>query len=482
MTTLDPRATTQHIEAIWQQSISPRLLDYIKIPAKSPQFDPDWAKHGHIDKAIALAEDWCREQAVAQMTIEIIRLEDRTPVLFIEIPGSGEQEHTVLLYGHLDKQPEMAGWDVDKGPWKPVLVGERLFGRGGADDGYAVFASLAALRILQEQRIEHSRCLILIETCEESGSYDLPYYIDALGERLGQPDLVICLDSGCGSYDRLWLTTSLRGLAAGDLSVEILTGGVHSGDAGGIVPDSFRILRQLLDRLEDVGSGHILPASLHAEIPAQRREQAGRAGEILGAQTFERFPFVPGAKPAAQNLTQLILNRTWLPALAVTGAGGWPALADAGNVLRPATTLRLSLRLPPTVSGEMAGALLKELLEADAPYGSRVRFRATQTTTGWHAPPQHEWLTNGVDQASRDYFGQPAAYMGEGGSIPFMAMLGERFPAAQFVITGVLGPHANAHGPNEFLHLPTAKRLTACIAAVIARHHRQALSPSVGCG
>lgn len=477
MTALDLRRTARYIEDLWQQSILHRLTDYIRIPAKSPHFDPDWAAHGHIDEAMALVERWCLEQAVAGMTVEVVRLDGRTPVLLIDIPGSGEG--SVLLYGHLDKQPEMTGWDVDKGPWRPVLSGERLFGRGGADDGYAVFASLAALQVLQEQRIEHSRCLILIETCEESGSYDLPHYIDALGERLGQPDLVICLDSGCGSYDRLWLTTSLRGLAAGDLSVEILTEGIHSGDASGIVPCSFRVIRQLLARLEDADSGCILPAGLHAEIPAERREQARRAGEILGGRVFERFPFVPGTKPNAEHPAQLILNRTWLPALAVTGAEGLPELADAGNVLRPATTLRLSLRLPPTVSGEAASALLRELLETDAPQGSRVRFRNTQATTGWNAPPQRKWLTDVLDQASRDYFGQPAAYMGEGGSIPFMAMLGERFPAAQFLITGVLGPHANAHGPNEFLHLPTAKRLTACIAAVIACQHHQA-SDSVG--
>ncbi|EAR20227.1 M20 family metallopeptidase [Nitrococcus mobilis] len=477
MAPLSPRETTQHITEIWQQRIVPRLIDYIRIPAKSPQFDPDWATRGHIDEAIALAEDWCREQALAQMTVEVIRLEGRTPVLLIEIPGCGEGR--VLLYGHLDKQPEMTGWDSDKGPWQPLLAGDRLYGRGGADDGYALFAALTALQVLQEQRIAHSRCLILIETCEESGSYDLPHYIDALGERLGQPDLVICLDSGCGSYDRLWLTSSLRGLAAGELSVEILTEGVHSGDASGIAPCSFRLIRQLLARIEDADSGRILPDGLHAEIPTQRREQARRAGEILGERVFDRFPFVPGARPNTEDPTQLILNRTWRPALTVTGAEGLPALADAGNVLRPATALRLSLRLPPTVAGETASALLRELLETDAPYGSRVRFRTTQATTGWNAPLQSGWLTTVVDQASQDYFGQPAAYMGEGGSIPFMTMLGERFPAAQFLITGVLGPHANAHGPNEFLHLPTAQRLTACVASVIAGQYCQAAS-SVG--
>ena len=470
MATLDRRETREHIADIWQHSIVRRLSDYVRIPARSPHFDPDWAGHGHIDEAIALAEDWCREQPVAPMTVEVVRLAGRTPVLLIEIPGSGNA--SVLLYGHLDKQPEMTGWDADKGPWKPVLAGERLYGRGAADDGYAVFASLAALRVLHEQRIEHSRCVILIETCEESGSYDLPYYIDALRDRLDQPDLVICLDSGCGSYDRLWLTTSLRGLAAGDLTVEVLTEGVHSGDASGIVPCSFRLIRQLLARLEDGDSGRILPERLHAEIPLQRREQARRAGELLGERVFDRFPFVAGAQLSDEDPAQLILNRTWRPALAVTGASGLPALTEAGNVLRAATRLRLSLRLPPTVAGEAASEVLQGLLEADPPAGCRVRFDATQATTGWNAPAQRQWLSDALEQASADYFGQPAAYMGEGGSIPFMAMLGERFPHAQFLITGVLGPHANAHGPNEFLHLSTAQRLTACVAAVLAAQRR----------
>lgn len=471
MAGLDPRVTREHIADLWQQSIVDRLSDYVRIPAQSPHFDPDWSRHGHIDEAIALAEAWCREQPVAPMSVEVVRLEGRTPVLLVEIPGSGTG--SALLYGHLDKQPEMVGWDADKGPWKPVLTGERLYGRGAADDGYAVFASLAALRVLQEQGIEHGRCMILIETCEESGSYDLPYYIDALGDRLGQPDLVICLDSGCGSYDRLWLTTSLRGLVAGNLNVDVLTEGVHSGDASGIVPCSFRFIRQLLARLEDADSGRILPRGLHAEIPRQRREQACRAGELLGERVFDRFPFVVGAQPSDEDPVQLILNRTWRPALAVTGASGLPALTEAGNVLRPATRLRLSLRLPPTVAGETASEVLQGLLEADPPAGCQVRFDATQATTGWNAPAQSQWLSDALEQASADYFGQPAAYMGEGGSIPFMAMLGERFPHAQFLITGVLGPHANAHGPNEFLHLPSAQRLTACVAAVLAALPRQ---------
>ena len=191
-----------------------------------------------------------------------MRLQGRTPVIFIEIPGS-RTPTTVLLYGHLDKQPEMTGWAEGLGPWEPVLKGDKLYGRGGADDGYAMFGALARASWRCTSRASpHARCVILIEACEESGSYDLPSYVDHLAARIGAPSLVVCLDSGCGNYDQLWLTTSLRGLTGGALTVQVLTEGVHSGDASGVVPASFRIVRALLSRLEDGATGEIRPEDL----------------------------------------------------------------------------------------------------------------------------------------------------------------------------------------------------------------------------
>lgn len=454
------------IDRLWEDSILPALIEYIRIPNKSPHFDPHWEKNGHIERAVRLAADWCRAHAPAGTHLEIVRLPGRTPLLYLEVPG--EAAHTVLLYGHLDKQPEMTGWREGLGPWTPVLEGERLYGRGGADDGYSVFAALAAIRALAEQRLARPRCVVLIESCEESGSYDLPYYMEHLRERLGAPQLVIALDSGCGNYEQLWLTTSLRGLINGTLSVEVLEEGVHSGDASGVVPSSFRIARRLLSRLEDESSGTVLPRVFHADIPRERAEQAAHAARILGPAMYSRFPFVEGMEPVIRDVTELILNRTWRPALAVTGADGLPGLTQAGNVLRPRTALKLSLRLPPTVEAGGAARELKALLERDPPYRARVRFEAEQAASGWNAPPLAPWLRDSLERGSRTFFGKPPAYMGEGGTIPFMHMLGERFPRAQFMITGVLGPGSNAHGPNEFLHLPTARRLTACVAQVLA--------------
>jgi len=345
-----------------------------------------------------------------------------------------------------------------------------LFGRGSADDGYAVFASLAAIGALQAQGIPHSRCAGMIETCEESGSYDLPAYLDALAPRLGNVDFVVGLDSGCGDYERLWATTSLRGLAGGTLTVDVLTEGVHSGDASGIVPSSFRIARVILDRLEDSGTGRILPTAFHAPIPAERVEQAQKAAAVLGDIVVSKFPFTGNTQPMVSDRAEACLNRTWRPALSIIGADGLPPVANAGNVLRPRTALQLSLRLPPTIDGAAATAALKRLLEADPPHGATVQFDGESGATGWNAPATQPWLARSLDAASSRYYGKPSGAMGEGGTIPFMAMLGKHFPDAQFLITGVLGPKSNAHGPNEFLHIPYAKKLTACVADVIAAH------------
>ncbi|MEP7042631.1 MAG: M20 family metallopeptidase [Dokdonella sp.] len=476
---MDSKELSGFVGGLWDAQIVPQLTEYIKIPNKSPMFDAQWVQHGYMDQAVALMEAWARAQPIAGMQLEVVRLPGRTPLIFIEIPASGRSggieipeqgEDTVLLYGHLDKQPEMTGWAAQLGPWKPVLEGDRLYGRGGADDGYAIFGSLAAILALQVQGIAHARCVVMIEACEESGSYDLPYYVDHLAARIGKPSLIVCLDSGCGNYDQLWLTTSLRGMTGGNLVVKVLEEGVHSGDASGVVASSFRILRQVLSRLEDEVSGKIKPQELHVEIPAQRVAQAKRTAEILGDEVYSKFPLVAGMQPMNSDLTELVLNRTWRPALSITGVGGLPALDSAGNVLRPYTAVKLSLRVPPTLDAKQGGEFVKRLLEKDPPYGAQVTFDLEKAGSGWEAPALAPWLEHSVDAASKAFFGAPVAYNGEGGSIPFMGMLGEKFPGAQFLITGVLGPHSNAHGPNEFLHIPTGKRMSMCVAQVVADH------------
>ena len=473
---LKPDAARSFCEHTWESEILPVIHDYILIPNKSPAYDAEWKAHGHMDRAVALLEGWCRAQQIPGLTVEVVRLSDeqgreRTPVIFMEIPATGGASgDTVLLYGHLDKQPEMTGWREGLSPWSPVREGDRLYGRGGADDGYATFASLAALRLLHEQGLAHARCVVLIEADEESGSTDLPAYIDHLAARIGQPSLVVCLDSGCANYDQLWITTSLRGLLGGTLRVDVLREGVHSGDASGVVASSFRVARQLLSRLEDEATGRIKVDALHVPIPAARRAQADAAASALGEVIWGKFPFVEGMVPMGATGTERVLNRTWRPTLSVTGVEGMPSLQNAGNVLRPYTSFKLSVRLPPGVDPARATAAVKDALEAAPPYGARVSFEAEKGASGWDAPPFAPWLEQSLHAASETFFGRPAMSMGEGGTIPFMGMLGEKFPQAQFLITGVLGPGSNAHGPNEYLHIPTCKRLTATVADVLARH------------
>ncbi len=476
----------------WDSDIVRQLTDYISIPAKSPGFDSEWQAHGHIDTVLRNAANWVGAQKVAGLTLEIIRLPGRTPVLFFELPASGGTDsasgpaktastQTVLMYGHLDKQPEFTGWRNDLGPWAPKYEDGKLYGRGGADDGYAVYASIAAIQALQTQGVAHPRIVGLIETCEESGSYDLLPYVDALrapgNNRLGDVALVICLDSGAGNYDQLWLTSSLRGIASGVLKVEILTEGVHSGDASGLVPSSFRIMRQVLDRLEDSATGRLLPASFHCEVPPDRLTQARATAAILGDEIHKRFPWAhydcagstTFALPVTTDPVQALVNRTWMPTLSVTGAEGFPSLQDAGNVLRPYSAFKLSLRLPPLVDAVAAMHELKALLEDNAPYQAKVTFEGAGSATGWNAPATAPWFEQALHEASKAHFGAPCGFIGQGGTIPLMNMLSQGFPQAQMMVCGVLGPRSNAHGPNEFLHVPYAKKLTAAVAHVIAQ-------------
>ncbi len=477
---MDSAAIQSFVDRRYDEELIPRLVDYVRVPAKSPAFDGDWSAHGHLATVIKSAEAWSQAQKISGMKIEIVSIEGRTPCLFFDVPATGGRgnERTVLFYGHLDKQPEMSGWREDLGPWQPKIEDGKLYGRGAADDGYAIFASLTVIAALDRQGLPRPRCVGLIETCEESGSPDLPAYLELLAPRLGDVQLVLGLDSGCGNYEQLWVTTSLRGLVNGVLTVEILSEGVHSGRASGLVPSSFRIARKLLNRIDDPDTGRVLLPELQAEIPANRQAEAKVAGEILGEDVWKEFPWIgcshgEGAHahslPTTTDPFEAIIAKTWKPALSVTGGAGLPSVDMAGNVLRPKTTLKLSMRIPPAVDAEEAVRAMKKALETESPYQANVSFKPESWATGWNAPPTAPWLKSLVDEASLAHFGKPAAYTGEGGTIPFMNMLGEKFPKAQFVITGVLGPRSNAQGPNVFLHIPCVKKLTGAVATIVAR-------------
>ncbi len=472
--TLATDAALAHIDRVWDDDIIPVLRDYIRIPNVSAAFDADWDGAGHMAAATELLRAWCQRHADAGLpgaTVEVQQVEGRTPLLVVDVPpaGGGDPDDTVLLYGHLDKQPPFTGWRQGLGPWEPVIDGDRLYGRGSADDGYSTFSAIAALEGVRAAGGAHTRCIVLIEASEESGSPDLPAHLDALGDRLGDPSLVIALDSWCGDWDRLWITTSLRGLLDMVVEVQVLTEGVHSGAAGGVVPSSFRILRSLLSRIEDERSGELLIRDLHVDIPEQRLRQITATAAELG-DLAEHFPLAGDTRTERPSTEQLLIARSWQPSLEVTGIEGAPPPDAAGNVLRPSTAVKLSVRLPPTADPRLAAEAIERRLTTDPPYDARVTVRQGSAEAGWHAPPEAPWLARAIDRASAAAFGQPPRVLGEGGTIPFMGMLGHRFPEAQFVITGVLGPGSNAHGPNEFLHLPTARRVTAAVAHILDAH------------
>ncbi|MGD8940210.1 MAG: M20/M25/M40 family metallo-hydrolase [Gammaproteobacteria bacterium] len=464
---MDTAALSQHINEFWDTHIIPTLTDYIAIPCLSIDFDPQWQAHGYMDQVEKLAIDWLQPHIEPEWKIHHQRIAGKTPLIIVEVPG--DSEHTIMLYGHLDKQPEMEGWFDGYGPWQPVINNDKLYGRGGADDGYALFAAIAAIKAMRQQNLPHSRLVILIEFSEESGSPDLPPYLEKYQSIIGTPDLVIALDSGAGDYERLWSTTSLRGMLSCVVSVQVLKEATHSGIASGVVPSSMRIMRQLLDRLESADTGEILLPQLHTDIPPQRMEQVSATAGVLGDTLREAFSLIDGTQTVSNDPVQLLLNNTWKPTLCVVGQDGMPSVQKAGNVLRAYTALKLAFRLPPNLDYTIAQQAIHSTLTANPPYNARVSVEFDQGGNGWDAPALAPWLQQANSEASQAFYGKDAQYFGLGASIPFMAMLGEQYPDAQFLITGVLGPKSNAHGPNEFLHIPYAKKLTNCVAYILAR-------------
>ncbi|HXA75116.1 MAG TPA: M20/M25/M40 family metallo-hydrolase [Acidimicrobiales bacterium] len=444
------------IDAAWEERILPVLSDYTRIPCLSPAFDPDWAERGAIAAAAELLRDWVRDQD-RTLTTEIVQLPGRTPVLLVDNGGTGDP---IVVYGHMDKQPPLGEWRQGLGPYEPVREGDLLYGRGTADDGYSTFAAVTAL---VEAGGGHGRVLVLVEASEESGSPDLGAYLEHLAPRIGTPRLVLCLDSGGLSYDRLWLTTSLRGMLIVTVTVDVLTEGIHSGQGGGVVPSSFRILRRILSRIEDEADGRILlPELLGAGMPDAHRKNLD---ELAVEFPDSGYPVVDGLHLLGADARARLAARTWGAALEVVGADGLPKPRDAGSVLRPSTTLKLALRLPPDVDAQAACDALISAIRTDE--GAHVTIDVVGMAQGWVAPPLDADVAATLDRVSKERFGRAAGAVGEGGSIPFLADLQKGFPGVQFVATGVLGPHSNAHGPNESLHIPTAKAVTHLVAELL---------------
>ncbi|NYH78919.1 acetylornithine deacetylase/succinyl-diaminopimelate desuccinylase-like protein [Actinopolyspora biskrensis] len=471
---MDHAAVNTFVRQQWDSSVVSSLSRLIEIPAVSPGFDPEWEANGQLDSAIGHVREWIEARGLTGARTEVVRLPGRSPLLLVDVPATdGASDETALLYGHLDKQPPMDGWSAGFGPWSPVVHEGRLYGRGSVDDGYSGYAAVTAIEALRAQGGRHPRCVLLLETGEESGSPDLPAYLDHLSERLGRIGLVVCLDSGGGDYERLWLTTSLRGLVQVNVTVKVLDTGQHSGAASGLVPDSFRIARQLLERLEDSATGEILLPELNVRIPDSRAAEARAGVEAAPGLVRGSVELPPGMRMMHEDEAELALNNWWRPTLTVIGADGLPHPAEAGNVLRSRTTLDLSFRLPPTADPDAALRAVRSTLERDVPYGAEVEFGHEEAGRGFNAPETAPWLNEALDRASAEVFGAGWRSMGLGGSIPFMGLLHERYPEAQFVVTGALGPRSNAHVPDESLDLDYAARVTSAVARVLDAHARK---------
>lgn len=462
------------VSRLWENGVLPSLSELVSIPALSQAFDAEWATNGHLAAAVEHVRGWIAERKLPGAKLDVVQVGGRSPVLLVDVPATpgAADRGTVLLYGHLDKQPPVGGWSEGLGPWTPVVRGEKLFGRGSADDGYAAYAATTALESVQAAGGQHARSIVLLETGEESGSPDLPVYLEHLAERLGEVSLVICLDSGGNDYERLWLTTSLRGMVQVHVTVRVLESAQHSGLASGIVPSSFRVLRQLLDRIEDAETGEIKLAELNVPIPANRLDETKATAEVAPGTTQKAFPLVEGMRAVSDNEVELMLNNSWRPTLSVIGGAGFPEPANAGNVLRDSTTLALSFRLPPTAGSAAALNAVEKTLTTDVPYGAKVELSGVEHAGGWNAPEAAPWLSAALEKVSTEVFGAPWRSVGLGGSIPFMGLLAEKYPRAQFLVTGALGPDSNAHVPDEWLHLGQARRVTEAVAHTLDAHAR----------
>ncbi|WP_033292438.1 M20/M25/M40 family metallo-hydrolase [Amycolatopsis jejuensis] len=462
------------VDRHWNEEVLPSLSGLVEIPAVSQSFDPEWAAHGHLDAAVRHVLAWIEAQAIPGLSAEVIRIEGRSPLLLVDVGATPDaaDNGTALCYGHLDKQPPLEGWSSGLGPWTPVVRDGRLYGRGSADDGYAGYAVITALQAVHAAGGRHGRVVLLLETGEESGSPDLAWYLEHLKHRLGQVKLVLCLDSGGYDHDALWLTTSLRGLARLEVTVRVLNAPVHSGVAGGVVPCSFRILRHLLGRIEDSATGEFLLPELNAEVPPARLAEAQAMVAAAPANASAMFPFVAGMRPVSEDPLEAALGSTWQPALSVIGAAGLPDPVNAGNLHRAYTTVALSLRLPPTVEADTAYAALKRALSVDVPYGAEVTVEPGELATGWDSPPHAPWLVAALEKVGKTAFSAPWQGVGVGASIPFMGMLAEHFPDAQFVVTGAMDAHSRMHAPDESLHLGLASRVTAAVAVLLDAHAR----------
>lgn len=454
------------IDTYWEKEALPTLIAFGAIPNVSPEFDPAWEANGHMQKAVDMLAAWAQTRPIQNMKVEVVSLPNLTPTIFIEIEG--EKEGTLLMYGHYDKQPGMEGtWREGLGPWKPVREGNLLYGRGLADDGYAVFAALGAVEAVQ-QGGKHPRIIILIEGSEETGSPHLPAYLEHLKERIGTPDVVITLDADTRTPDALWFTESLRGLVNGVLTIETLATSLHSGMGTGMVPSATRILRLLIERIEDSRTGRIIHTPLNPPITEDMKTRCKDIADALGSDYVKAFKIPENLRMSGATIEETVQMNLWESGLEIVGLDGLPSVKDAGNVLTPRIAVKLSLRLAPSLDPHEAEKELRRVLETNPPYGATVTFTPDAAAGGWLSKPMSERTRKAATVAAEAVYGKPPKGSGVGASIPFIKMMTNAYPIADNLVIGVLEPTSHEHGPNENLNIRVTKNITEWVARFLA--------------
>ena len=467
--TVNKEKTNENIDAKWDDWYVKGLSDFIRVPNLSPNYDEEFLTNGRIEQAAECVDGYINQLQIEGITKHYFQPDGMSPMVVYTVEPTQGCTKNIMIYGHLDKQPWMEGWDEGLGPCEPVIRGEYLYGRGGADDGYAPFSAMLAVKNLQQQGVMLPRIALVLETEEESGSENLLDLLEAAKEVIGTPDYCFCMDSGAFDYNQLWLTSSLRGVCIVSLEVEFAKGGYHSGEVGGIIPETFRVARALLNRVDNAETGMVCD-DLQVEIPQWARDEAVVMAGHSGAEMHTKYNYHEGCVPMnADNLAEMYLNNTWRPNLSITGASGLPDVAIAGNVVRASTKLKLSMRLPPSAKPDEAEAKLTEILTTNVPHNAKVTVKGGHAGQGWCMKAMDPWLNAVVKKSGSDFFdGKDTGTYGMGGSIPFLAELGNMYPSTNIMALGLIGPKANAHAPNECINLTYAKKLTKALSHLIA--------------
>ena len=460
---MDKKSFEKYIEKMFTYNMIPNLMNFIRIPNLSPAYDYEWNTNGLLLKAANLIIAYAKSLEIKNAQINLIQDKGYSPLIFIEIPASRPNDNrTVLLYAHFDKQPHGTGWDDDKGPTKPVIQNGRLYGRGSADDGYASFSMLTAIKACQEHNCPLPRICLIFEGAEESTDEHLTYYFNKLLPIIGENVIAfIPLDSGCADYDRLWITNSLRGVCDYEINIQTLDNNISFGpEASGRIAENLFILRKAIDAVMDTSTGDVKIEEFYVkDIPEEIQEEMDKEIEIVGEQFFKEIPLYEGVKPLKTDIKEAMINNRWKPTCSILGIDNCPKIEDNGFGVKKSITVKMSMRLPPGIDSHAALEALKKVVKENIYFDAKVKFLSAEVADGWKLTNFSEKTKNVLNKASKEYFGNELVFKGMGGSIPFITYFQTKYPNADVICTGILGADCFEHGPNENLHLEACKKM-----------------------